>query len=211
MCIVLNKKKKINNQNFQADASTLFQGVFPVPTHSKSLKMGGDKLIQKLLYHFENQSVLTLKEPIALKFLTQAQFGVIFLYSFSPLRKHLPISAFFLWIYILRESRRPAEQHVRGGEAWQRVALLCQHSSCATTWAVVHLRNRGLGALSGSAPAPVWIQGGVRQPQTRRLWPFASRNSGICTISCQTQPLLYVFLICGCWSFCQSWNRGCVC
>lgn len=45
----------------------------------------------------------------------------------------------------------------------------------------VHFRDGRPGPLAGSAPAPVWLQGGVRQPARRHLRPHPSRSRGAST------------------------------
>ena len=80
-------------------------------------------------------------------------------------------------------------QRVKGGEVGERVAVSSGRCSCPWTGAAVHLRDGGLRALSRPTSAPVWLQGGVRQPQTSQLWPPASGSSGTTSrmTSSQTQ------------------------
>lgn len=70
------------------------------------------------------------------------------------------------------------EQHVRGGETREHAFVSCEHGSKPRAGAAVYFWDGGLGTLPGPASAPVWLQVGVRQPETSHLWPPASRSSG---------------------------------
>lgn len=85
------------------------------------------------------------------------------------------------------------EQHVKRGEARECVSVSSGHSSCPRAGAAVYLWDRGLGALSGPASAPDWLQGCIRQPQTSQLWPVAWGSSGITL--CTTAFFLLLMVI----------------
>lgn len=85
------------------------------------------------------------------------------------------------------------EQHVKGGEFRERIAVSFEHSSSHWAGDAMYLWDGGLRALSGPTFAPDWLQGGVRQPQTPQLWPIASGNSGtehdVCCFCCSCSYL----------------------
>lgn len=85
------------------------------------------------------------------------------------------------------------EQHVKGGEFRERIAVSFEHTSSHWAGDAMYLWDGGLRALSGPTFVPDWLQGGVRQPQTPQLWPIASGNSGtehdVCCFCCSCSYL----------------------
>lgn len=111
--------------------------------------------------------------------------GVVKKHKYALRARGFPITKWEVIVRRLLNSRIPdglsSESGVRADDVVRSVHASAGKSALRLrrrAGGAVHLRDGRPGPLAGPAPAPVWLQGGVRQPASRQLRPRASRSRG---------------------------------